>query len=231
MSFDLGVWRESMPVTAESAARTYGRLLDGVVDGAEPDARVTAFYEELTARFPELCDLQEEDIESSPWMAGLDVSPAHVIMTISWSRAGEIALIVQELAAAHELLYFDPQKGTVCQAPQVAAVPGMKLISCDGSMVANPGPSQIRTAVKRLSSTTNWYVVLEEREEWYVQAGLGANAGAPDEHFGLEYRAGSEHEHFRCIVSASDDVVEAFEAFARGETRWRQGFSWKRVKF
>jgi hypothetical protein len=230
MSFDLAVWRENAPVTAPDAAKTYEQLRGGSRAGVASDSRVAAFYAQLTRRYPEPDALDERSRDSSPWAAALDVSPAHVIMAIVGSRAGELIPFVRELAARHELVCFDPQQEVVHQPPAFAELPGMTLMCCDGSLVTDPDPQAITDALRRLSRD-NWYVVLEQREHWYVQVGLGSTAGAPEGRFALEYRAGSAHRHYRCTVADLDDVAAVFAEFSRGESPWRRRFSWERVVF
>ena len=69
----------------------------------EVDDRIAAFYEALVTRFP-------PDSPDSPWMAALDAGIDHVIMNLSWSERSAPAFeAIQELAAEHGLVLFDPQ--------------------------------------------------------------------------------------------------------------------------
>src|SRR5512146_1563489 len=69
----------------------------------EVDDRIAAFYEELCNRFP-------PDSPDSPWMAALDAGIDHVIMNLSWSARSTPAIeAIQDLAAEHGLVLFDPQ--------------------------------------------------------------------------------------------------------------------------
>jgi hypothetical protein len=153
-----------------------------------------------------------------------------VLLTIGWPRAVAIAKIVKELAAEHELVCFDPQHMEVRQPPAFSTIPGLRLTSRDGSLVVDPDLPALREGLQRLSSQ-NWFAILEVRPEWYVQVDFGPQAGAPEDQYGLEYRAGSPQEHYRCIVSDLDDVVSAFDGFGPTETAWREQFRWERVVF
>jgi hypothetical protein len=118
MSFDLGVWREDGPVTAESAGDKYEQFAEQEPPDGEPDPQVAAFYQEITGRFPELHDLADEDVDSSPWMDDLDLSPDGLFMRIAFSRTEEMAPYVIELAAKHGLVCYDPQEEAVHNPPR-----------------------------------------------------------------------------------------------------------------
>ena len=69
----------------------------------EVDQRIAAFYEELCTQFP-------PGSPDSPWIAALDVGIDHVIMNLSWSARSTSAIeVIQDLAAEHRLVIFDPQ--------------------------------------------------------------------------------------------------------------------------
>jgi hypothetical protein len=74
---------------------------------------VYAFYNDLTARYPEIDMLAEEDIDASPWASSLDRSGFHVIMFILEDRAEEVIPVVLELAERFGLICFDPQSKKV----------------------------------------------------------------------------------------------------------------------
>jgi hypothetical protein len=99
VSFDLAVWFEAASSLApEAAGEKYGRLCGEDLAGVVPSERVSAFYGALTATYPEIDTVRDEDIDACPWIAAMDVSPGHVIMPIAWSRAEEIGSAVRTLA-------------------------------------------------------------------------------------------------------------------------------------
>ncbi|SEP48896.1 hypothetical protein [Amycolatopsis saalfeldensis] len=114
MSFDLAVWFEpdSSPAP-EAAEEKYARLCEEDFTGLVPSEHVAAFYQALTAKYPELTALAPEDFETCPWNGGLEVSPGHVLMPIAWPRAEEVGSVVRALAREHGLVCFDPQARAV----------------------------------------------------------------------------------------------------------------------
>lgn len=227
MSFDLGIWFEAGPITDEQAAEKY---LD-LGDGAAPEhPRVVAFHRDLVERFPDLDDASgDEDVERSPWSAGLSTTPTSVVMTIRWSRAAEVSEFVRRLAGQHELIYHDPQSGETVLPDSVPTGPRLTLSSCDGSRWTDPAPERIATAVRRLSAD-NWFVILEGEDGWWIQAGYGEQAGGRSGWYVVEYREGSAERHFGATVSDIDQVIRGFQGYADGDELWRRRFVWKPVR-
>lgn len=231
MSFDLGVWHERAGITSAQASARYDQLL-GAVNPVTPDEahpQVEAFHRDLTARWPNLDDVPDDDVDSSPWSAGITVLREGVVLTIAWSRAEEVAAVVLGLADKHGLVAYDPQGGTV-QHPQVLrAAPGLALSTSDGSLHGDPDVATVERVVRALASD-DWFAVLE-RGDRYVQVGLGEDAGTRAGWYALEHRDGSPERHFRVELDDVDAVVGAFTGFARGDDAWVDRHTWERVEF
>ena len=110
MSFDLAVVSAQESPSAEQVAELYYALCDGNYENSRPSESVVRFYEELTARYPSLDQLSEEEAEDSPWSDSIDISDGAVLMVIRWSRAGDMVTYVKALAAKHGLICYDPQE-------------------------------------------------------------------------------------------------------------------------
>jgi len=116
MSYDLGVWYPDRPLSNGEAGERYARLCEGDTGGLQEHLEITAFYDELVAKHPELDDVPEEridDHEYCPWSIAMDRSPGHVIMCCVWSRAEYVREYVGNLAARHGLVLYDPQASVV----------------------------------------------------------------------------------------------------------------------
>ncbi len=109
MSFDLGVWHLASGPGAARAGDVYGRLCEGDLSDVIPHPSVAAFLEEITERFPQIDEWPEETIDDCPWNVAFDVSDAHVLMCIAWSRCEEVAPWILEVARKHHLFLYDPQ--------------------------------------------------------------------------------------------------------------------------
>lgn len=82
VSFDLAAL--AMDDTADSVAASamFDRCTAGSHDDGDPDGRIVAFYERLTARFPDHGPVEAD----SPWTAmPLNIGIDHVIMHLTWS--------------------------------------------------------------------------------------------------------------------------------------------------
>lgn len=226
MSFDLYIWREQHPITAEHANTICQELAEGRDDAVEPDTRVLAFHQELTDQFPDLESLSDEELESSPWNMNPDATSSRVILCMGWSSADEVSQLILELADRHGLVCFDPQGGQIHNPTQALTAGGLRLEFCDGSQINDPSREDLRVHVQRLSAK-NWYAVLERRPGWFVQVGIGPFAGnVPPGKFALEYCEGAPDRHYRVLVDNLDDVLALFEGFATGDEAWKTAYSW-----
>ncbi|GII58113.1 hypothetical protein Pth03_65020 [Planotetraspora thailandica] len=226
MSFDLGVWFEPARITGDAATEKYVRLCEGDATGLVEPPAVGAFHAELTAEFPDLDEL--DDAAGSPWSAALTVSESHVLMSMIWSRADEMAARVVELAHRHGLVCFDPQSATLHLPPALRLPAALRLERCVGQPVTDPSPDVLERAVRRLSGS-NWFLILEAGEQRYVQIGLGPSAGVEAGWFALEHRDGSPDRHVRALVRDRGPLVTALLGFAAGDRGWADGFSWTKL--
>jgi hypothetical protein len=97
MSVDMAVWEGDRPAD-DAAGQVFEALYDRYIDReypTEPTAKIREFVETLTARFPDLDALGDEEVDDSPWAD----SPL-----LAW----ELALAT---AAQPDLVAFDPQSG------------------------------------------------------------------------------------------------------------------------
>jgi hypothetical protein len=99
VSFDLAVLAMD---AAEQARAIAARCWRSAAHAeGEVDDRIAAFYEALVTRFP-------PGSPDSPWMAAVDAGIDHV--NLSWSeRSAPSIEAIQDLAAEHRLVLFDPQ--------------------------------------------------------------------------------------------------------------------------
>jgi hypothetical protein len=112
VSFDLGFWREVRSPDPTEASATYLRLLRRDTAGLEPSDAIQDFLSEVTKRFPEIDDIEDEDeLEECPWTCAFDKSTCHVIVTMRWGCEEDVAPWLIETANRHGLVCFDPQAG------------------------------------------------------------------------------------------------------------------------
>lgn len=115
MSFDLAVFSSVRPLEPAQAADIYKRLAAGESWDRllERDPRVADFVREITRRWPQIDAVPRDEIESCPWSVEFEISPAHVISALIWSRVEDVAPVYIETALKHGLNAFDPQADTL----------------------------------------------------------------------------------------------------------------------
>ena len=91
--------------------------LDDFGSYIEESPAIRSFLTELTAQYPQIDDVPEDELDSCPWSVSFDVSDGHVLMPIVWSRSEEMYPIIVELAKKHGLVCVDPQSETIVTAP------------------------------------------------------------------------------------------------------------------
>lgn len=113
----MAVWEGDRP--ADDAAgqvfeALYGRYIDRE-SPTEPTAKIKEFVETLTARFPDLDVLGDEEVDDSPWADSPLLGNASgpfiyfaMVTNDAAQRAWELALAT---AARLDLVAFDPQSG------------------------------------------------------------------------------------------------------------------------
>lgn len=112
MTYDLAVWEGDLPADNAAASTECGRLsgkyLD--VDYFPPTAKIKAFVADLNARWPDLDDLHQDDVDESPWadspLIGNAVGP-FLYFAMMYSKAEDVAVYAAERAKAHGLVCFD----------------------------------------------------------------------------------------------------------------------------
>lgn len=130
MSFDLVVLSAAGPLSADAARDAYLHVVRGAdwSDVLQPDKRVGQFVAAVSSRWP--------DVE-------LDESPAHVILSVSWSVPDEFIEFCESTASRLGLNLFDPQDFTLYapnREPQRATrLPEKTLICQRCGKVIEPG--------------------------------------------------------------------------------------------
>jgi len=134
MSFDLAVFRPRKALDAAAAGAIYAALTS---EGASAPAglvrakELVAFYEALTARYPEIDDEPDE----SPFAVAIERRPDAVVINLSFSRVDEVAHAIEQLAKAHGLDVYDPQERRL-------------ICATDPDAVRRPAPAQKKLSPK-----------------------------------------------------------------------------------
>jgi hypothetical protein len=118
MSFNLAVWEGPRPGTNADALAEFERLYAEYMEGESvaPTARVKAFIAAITAKYPDLVDLPDDQVDDGVWSDGPLINNASgplFYFGIVWSRVEEVAPFVAEVARSEGLVCFDPQSNSL----------------------------------------------------------------------------------------------------------------------
>ena len=115
MSWDCAVWHSNSVKNKEDAEVLYRKLCEGNTSLIGPTQRIQDFYEELTAKHPEIDDIDEDEVgnlDLCPWSVNFDKSEGHIIMSCAFSKAEYVNALILEVAKKYELSFYEPQNKT-----------------------------------------------------------------------------------------------------------------------
>ncbi|MDX6740106.1 hypothetical protein [Actinocorallia sp. A-T 12471] len=110
MSFDLVFWRSAGEVRVGEAAGIYERLVEGDSGVVAEAEEIAEFYGAIVSVYP---DITVENMDETPWASPIYWNRECLIVTISWSRCGEVAPVLVDLSRRYGLVAYDPQDGVV----------------------------------------------------------------------------------------------------------------------
>tara|TARA_R110002096_G_scaffold54881_3_gene141403 strand:+ start:657 stop:1079 length:423 start_codon:yes stop_codon:yes gene_type:complete len=100
----------------------------------------------------------------------------------------------------------------------------MRLI-VNGDAVTKPlNAALIRDSINSLTGEGDSFAILEKSEQIYIQT-----SGGPEHGFVLEYRDGSEAQHYSCsnFELTADEVILAFQSYLSNDGKWRTELEWE----
>jgi hypothetical protein len=110
MSYDVAVWVGDTPTDDKQALQTYEALWERYESTDEPpNQRILGYIGSLTARYPDLTVLSDDD---SPWADGPltgNVMGPFFYFSMVYSKVEEALPFIAETARHHGLVCFDPQ--------------------------------------------------------------------------------------------------------------------------
>ena len=126
------------------------------------------------------------------------------------------------LAGKHRLVCYEPDRQVVLNPPLMRRSGAYELSFCVGHSIDDPAPSHLAAAVHALTAD-NWFLVLEDGDDHYVQAAITS------EGYLLEVRDGSPDSHLQTRLTDAAEIVKALQAQATGDASWREAFTWQPV--
>lgn len=109
MSFDLYVWREAEPISADDAGAKFDRWQQGESEQFTAHRAIADLYSALLQRFPPLESFSDDDIDTyGVWSFTPERSDSILELSCLWSRAGEVAPTIMQMAAEYGLICYEP---------------------------------------------------------------------------------------------------------------------------
>ncbi|MEU8005618.1 hypothetical protein AB0B66_31045 [Catellatospora sp. NPDC049111] len=226
MSFDLYLWHESEPISADVARSMLERWNDGERGVFQAHPAVPALRAALLDRFPALEDLDPADVDDrGVWSMTPTSDDAILAVSCVWSRADEVGRAVLELAAAHGLVCYEP--GHHVLNPNAAGhVPAFTLTAAGQPDVPDPDDERLDRTVRRLSPV-DFHAVLDRADGWWAQVGHGPSAGVAPGTYALEFREGAQGAHLHTSTTDVAEAVRFLQDFLGGRDDWRQRHRWQ----
>jgi hypothetical protein len=113
--------------------------------------------------------------------------------------------------------------------PPQSSGPSYVLTTPSGRTINDPSRKVLRQALTQLGAD-GWFAILERNDGWYVQVGIGSQAGTRPGWYALERQDGGPSEHYRTVVTDLGEIVAAFTGFAESDPDWTRRFAWQRYQ-
>jgi hypothetical protein len=100
----------------------------------------------------------------------------------------------------------------------------MELIVNGESLAGLVSDRQIEESLRSLTGDGDSFAILARADQTYIQT-----SGDPHNGFVLEYRDGSEEEHYSCsnVDLTIDKVVGAFQSYLANDDKWKSDLEWE----
>jgi hypothetical protein len=97
----------------------------------------------------------------------------------------------------------------------------------DGTSIGQPSDQDIEVSLARLDGSRISFATLSRDPMTYIQT-----AGTYESGYDLEYQDEDTEHHYRAVGSVTyDQVVSAFQRYAKGDPSWKDDFKWERQEF
>ena len=116
MSYTVGLLLDPAPSGDAIAFEQFSGLADGSDSDERPHPTFVRVHNELTARFPCICDLSDDDVDDGVWSDGPLINnfgAKQAVLEFVFSAVETVLPFVIEVAHKHGITVFDWQTGTI----------------------------------------------------------------------------------------------------------------------
>jgi hypothetical protein len=121
VTYDIAVWEGSPDLSDRAAVEEFDRRYrESEIRAEAASARIRQYVKALLARYPDMTDLPDELVDTTPWADGPLIDNAigdFFYFAISPSHAEEVVPFLADTAQAHGLACFDPQEQRLLNPP------------------------------------------------------------------------------------------------------------------
>ncbi|MDL4777675.1 hypothetical protein [Actinomadura xylanilytica] len=185
MTFELVVWHEPAPITAERAGAV---ALDEI------------------APYPGVAEFAEEFGKLRPEVAVTEVGSRYARVRMTADEADEVSAEVHTVARAHGLVCYDQARGLVHNLGPTGAYEGVQLHTGEGLIVVDPDLALVDDVLRRLSPA-NPFTTLVLFGRHFIQ--VSPEPGG----YELEYKDSVQGRLYQTHVTDLDDVKRAFREY------------------
>lgn len=100
----------------------------------------------------------------------------------------------------------------------------MELIVNGESRTGLISDRQIEASIQSLTGDGDSFAILARSDQVYIQT-----SGDPQNGFVLEYRDGSEEEHYSCsnFNLTAEQIIRAFQSYLANDNKWKSDLEWQ----
>ena len=225
MSYDISVWSIPRVFSRQDAIQAWSDICDddGTFEPFEDSPKLGEFQRELEDKYPQIDTLPDDKIDESPWSCGFEPEGPTLTLSCVWSRAEEMSDYVFDLAMKHNLAVFDFTSELIYMPPVLVTLSHCTFQSPHLLKTITGYPEIIPDILDVLVGRRDPFLVVERADQVYIQT-LWTEDG-----FLLEYRDGSEAEHYRASKHLSAaEVATRIQGYLT-RSSWKDGCTFDHV--
>lgn len=203
MSYDISVWSLPRVFSREDAIDVWNDICTGknTFEELQNSNKLEAFQSELELKHPQIDSLPDNKIDQSPWSCAFDREGPTLTLSCAWSRAKEISHLVYDLAMKHQLAVFDFHTELIYMPASLVTLTDCTLHSPHLLKPIAGYSGIIPDIIDVVTGKDDPFLIIERSGQVYMQT-LWTEEG-----FLLEYRNGSEDEHYRASSFLNQDEI------------------------
>jgi hypothetical protein len=116
MSYNIAVWSGTRPASDADATAEFDRRYDAMEQDAPPTPEIVDYIAEISATYPDLTEIDDDDVDDSPWADGPlanNAAGSTFYFALVPSQAEAVIPFLVDVARRRGLVIYDPQEERV----------------------------------------------------------------------------------------------------------------------